>query len=438
MKKITLICLSILICIGLCGCDILGADTSETECDSITKTTDSISEIYSDTESDSMMQETDATTEIESDTEAITGSSLPEDTYKITGKVDQNFGYFFRINTESEIYNVYVNDDIEDSAADLTYGDVVTVYYDGNIVQEVWGTEIKTVYEVVLVTPNNNHIHADFYSSSDVTEKMTFDNGNIYGKLVYKISDTVFVMEARSGLLVKELGKYVCVVAAEGYDFCVGDDVEVEFTVVEKPVLSNNYTRIIADEIYEAMLAAKPIIYFYPESPKICSAQIEIDGKLTCTYPEYGNDGWQDFTAYPDGTLVFQNGKEYYALYWEGIQNTTWDFSKGFCVRGEDTVEFLEWALMSQGLTSREANEFIIYWLPRMQENEYNVISFQTNAYTDTAILNIAPNPDSMLRVFMAYYPSETEVEIIPQEFKTIERVGFTVVEWGGSEVVKP
>ena len=101
-------------------------------------------------------------------------------------------------------------------------------------------------------------------------------------------------------------------------------------------------------------------------------------------------------------------------------------------MRGEDTAAFLEWALAEQGLTAREANEFIVYWLPLMQENPYNVISFQTTTYTDGAKLDITPAPDSLLRIFMAYYATETEVEIEPQTFDGFVREGFTVVEWGG------
>jgi hypothetical protein len=125
-------------------------------------------------------------------------------------------------------------------------------------------------------------------------------------------------------------------------------------------------------------------------------------------------------------------------LYWEGLQCNTWDFSRGFCVRGEDTAAFLERALAELGLTPREANEFIVYWLPRMQDNPYNVISFQTAAYTEGAVLEITPAPDSLLRVFMAYYPTDTEVDIQPQTFEGFERSGFTVVEWGGTQTSKP
>ena len=118
--------------------------------------------------------------------------------------------------------------------------------------------------------------------------------------------------------------------------------------------------------------------------------------------------------------------------------NTVWDFSEGWCVPGEETVTFLEWALAAQGLSPREANEFIIYWLPILQENPYNVISFQTTAYTEAALLEVTPAPDSLLRIFMAYYVSETPVELPPQMWDGFERTGFTVVEWGGGESPAP
>ncbi|MBR6994883.1 MAG: hypothetical protein IKH96_02565 [Ruminococcus sp.] len=70
-----------------------------------------------------------------------------------------------------------------------------------------------------------------------------------------------------------------------------------------------------------------------------------------------------------------------------------------------------------------------------MEHNAYNLITFQGKAYTDTAKLDITPVPDSMLRVFMAYRPIEDSVDIEPQQLGTFERKGFTVVEWGGTEL---
>ena len=164
--------------------------------------------------------------------------------------------------------------------------------------------------------------------------------------------------------------------------------------------------------------SAKPVIYLYPEQETTVSVSLDYAGTLTATYPAY-EDGWR-VTAEPDGTLYDENGDEY---------------SKGFCVAGADTADFLREKLAEIGLTPREYNEFIVYWLPKMEDNSYNLISFQSERYTDTAKLDIDPTPDSVLRVFMAWKPLHRPQNIEPQTFTPFARDGFTVVEWGGCEV---
>ena len=149
--------------------------------------------------------------------------------------------------------------------------------------------------------------------------------------------------------------------------------------------------------------SAKPVIYLYPEQKTTVSVSLDYAGTLTATYPAY-EDGWC-VTAEPDGTLHDENGNEYSYLFWEGENKTDYDFSTGFCVAGADTADFLREKLAEIGLTPREYNEFIVYWLPKMQDNPYNLISFQSEAYTDAAKLDIDPTPDSVLRVFMAWKP---------------------------------
>lgn len=191
----------------------------------------------------------------------------------------------------------------------------------------------------------------------------------------------------------------------------------------------------------------KPVIYLYPEdcdekpviyldAPAELDVTVRLDyaGQLTSTYPAY-EDGWH-VLARPDGTLIDpETGRQYYCLFWEGVNDAQYDLSTGFCVAGEDTAVFLEDALAKLGLNQREANEFIIYWLPRMEGNAWNLISFQGEAYTDAAVLDIDPAPDSLLRVFMAWKGLDRPVEVEPQEFRPFDRTGFTVVEWGGCEM---
>ncbi len=182
--------------------------------------------------------------------------------------------------------------------------------------------------------------------------------------------------------------------------------------------------------------SAKPVIYLYPEEETEISVHLDYDGKLTCTYPAYDN-GWT-VTAQPNGVLTGADGQTYNYLYWEGFSYTAYDFSQGFCIPGSDTAAFLEDVLEQLGLTRREANEFIVYWLPRMEENPYNLIAFQSQAYTEHAQLTITPEPDSFLRVFMAWMPLDAPQEIPTQSLPSFDRTGFAVVEWGGAEISSP
>ena len=70
-----------------------------------------------------------------------------------------------------------------------------------------------------------------------------------------------------------------------------------------------------------------------------------------------------------------------------------------------------------------------------MKGNPYNLIAFQSDSYTQTAQLSIGPAPDTLLRVFMAWEPLVSAVDISTQNLPAPLRTGFTVVEWGDCQV---
>ena len=187
--------------------------------------------------------------------------------------------------------------------------------------------------------------------------------------------------------------------------------------------------------------ARAPVIYLYPEQKTEVNVELVLNGKLTTTYPLYDNDlGW-NVTATPEGIITDSKGREYSYLFWEGDIAITPDLSSGFCIKGEDTAAFLEKSLKQLGLTDIEADAFIMYWLPLMEESKYNVITFQTASYEDVSGLKIDPKPDTVIRVNMLWYPVNTYVDMKPQDLDVInpsERKGFTVVEWGGEKYRKP
>lgn len=184
----------------------------------------------------------------------------------------------------------------------------------------------------------------------------------------------------------------------------------------------------------EVLEELKPVIYLYPEEVTDVSVTLAYGGELTTTYPSYGA-GW-NVTAMPDGTLINKaDGKEYSYLFWEGVSETEYDMTEGYVVKGSDTAAFLQAALSRMGLLPREYNEFIVFWLPRMEKNPYNLITFQQECYTENAKLTVTPEPDSVLRVFMAYEALDAWIEVDTPILESFEREGFTLVEWGGAEI---
>lgn len=185
----------------------------------------------------------------------------------------------------------------------------------------------------------------------------------------------------------------------------------------------------------------KPVIYLYPEKRQEINVKLNFDGVLTHTYPKYGPEGW-NFIAEPNGTLWDTHGLEYYALFWEGQPREQIRPRDGFVIEGKETASFLEETLAQLGLNRREANEFIMYWLPQMENNPFNFIHFAGKNYAEKAHLEVIPEPETMIRVMMLTQALPARIDFPIQDLKPLmkRRKGFTLVEWGGSIInnIKP
>lgn len=180
----------------------------------------------------------------------------------------------------------------------------------------------------------------------------------------------------------------------------------------------------------------KPIIYLYPEAETELTVKLGKPENITASYPAYA-DGWH-VSAQPDGMLKdLDTGRSLYALYWEGQAEVAAPMDEGFVVSGADTLTFLEEKLALLGLSEREAEEFIIFWLPQMQDNNYNLIRFESMEEIDSDMpLDFSVKPDTLIRVMMAFKPLDEPIEISEQVLpETPVRNGFTAVEWGGRKV---
>ena len=315
-------------------------------------------------------------------------------------------------------------------------GDIVEIVYDG-MIRESYPAGIS-VSSWKLSEKNKEQSYTGQWLDKTTAEgydSRIFDFTDLRITKIY--SDCFFARPLPLGQAIKLNGTI-----AE--DWCIGDYVTCTYEnacydpksgKMEADLMTIEASKWEPEETAnDEILCYKPVIYLYPEKETEVFAELSLkNGELTCTYPAY-RDGWK-VTALPDGTLTDVKGQTYNYLYWEGETGMEFDFSEGFCVKGEDTAAFLEKALADLGLTRREANEFIVYWLPMMEQNSYNIISFQTENYTEAARLTVSPEPDTMLRVFMAWKAAEEYTELTGQKLAAPERTGFTVVEWGGTEV---
>ena len=180
----------------------------------------------------------------------------------------------------------------------------------------------------------------------------------------------------------------------------------------------------------------KPIIYLYPTEDTEVSVKLRYSDNITVSYPKY-TTGW-NVLAKPDGNLVdLSTKRNLYSLYYESTSAEKFKVEEdGFVVKGENIATFLEEKLAILGLNEREIEEFIIYWLPKLECNEYNYIRFATiDEINKSMPLDINPNPDTIIRILMTYKGLNKLIEVKEQKLETPIRDGFVAVEWGGTEI---
>lgn len=190
------------------------------------------------------------------------------------------------------------------------------------------------------------------------------------------------------------------------------------------------------DKFNKLDICYKPIIYLYPTETMNVNVRLLDNNYLTCSYPKY-IDGW-NVKAESNGNLTdLKTGRNLYSLYYES--NSKVDFkveTDGFVVKGEDSAKFLEDKLSLLGLNQRESEEFIVYWLPKLESNKYNYIRFATKDEINKNMgISINPNPDTLIRVLMTYKGLDESIEVKEQKIETPIRKGFVAVEWGGTEI---
>ena len=206
------------------------------------------------------------------------------------------------------------------------------------------------------------------------------------------------------------------------------------YKVSKKDLKVKVYAKTISSEECDPNVAYKPIIYIYPKHDMDLTITLGNKDTLLYTYPKY-NNSWNVHVNTDGNIYDYDTKRNYYGLYWEANDNYELDMTTGFVVKGSDTVKFLEEKLAILGLNDYEINEFIVYWIDKLESNNYNFISFRNiKDINESMPLNISQKPDTLIRVMMDYKPLDNYIEVEEQQLTKIDRKGFTVVEWGGTK----
>jgi hypothetical protein len=186
------------------------------------------------------------------------------------------------------------------------------------------------------------------------------------------------------------------------------------------------------------IILKKPVIYLYPKEKTDIELSINFDGKMLTTFPKL-EKSW-NVTAYENGQIFDKKTNRFYSsLFWDGeifFPASHYQYKTGFVVEKEKLTSFLIEKLELMGLNTTETNDFAQYWLPILEKNKYTFIHFLVNEDYDTfSTNNVNPKPDTSIRIMMEFFGVDEAISIAPQQLPTTKRNGFTLVEWGGSDV---
>lgn len=188
----------------------------------------------------------------------------------------------------------------------------------------------------------------------------------------------------------------------------------------------------------DKIILKKPVIYLYPKEKTDIELSINFEGKILTTFPKL-EKSWK-VTAYKNGQIFDKKTNRFYnSLFWDGeisFPASHYQYKTGFVVEKENLTSFLIEKLEFMGLNTTETNDFIQYWLPILEQNKSTFIHFLVNEKYDIfSTNNVDPKPETSIRIMMEFFGVDEQISIAPQQLPSTKRNGFTLVEWGGSDV---
>ena len=312
-------------------------------------------------------------------------------------------------------------------------------FYDKNTSKYTKGKNIYGVWEVILKNKKINNLEAlnKTYPFDKSLKNEILISGTVYNFQSKPMSNvTISNLDKREAYKTNSKGEYILKATkndlllfySEGYQskkIIVEDETEIDVFLDKNISLGSEMIK-------------KPVIYLYPTEKKDIKLTLDFKGKLQTTFPEYINI-W-DVTAYPNGQIFDKKSQRFYSsLFWDGMLDFPkehYNYQTGFIIPKNKLTSFLIEKLEFIGLNTSETNDFIQYWLPVLEKNKWNFIHFYVNSEYEMISKNtIDPKPETSIRLFMEFYGVEKSINIPEQKLVKTERKGFTLVEWGGSDV---
>jgi hypothetical protein len=183
------------------------------------------------------------------------------------------------------------------------------------------------------------------------------------------------------------------------------------------------------DDCDSCNVVYKPNIYIYPIEKTQLEVKINfpMGGNIVTSIPKYGQ-GW-NITVDTNG--IIDNSYSY--LFYESIQPDIWQLNYGWVLKSDELESFFRQNMSNFGFEGREIDDFIEYWILKLDDNEFYSIYPQTESIITNVIkLDFSKQPDSMLRLFYVIKGHDKMPdELIEPTIEGFERNGLVVTEWG-------
>jgi hypothetical protein len=197
------------------------------------------------------------------------------------------------------------------------------------------------------------------------------------------------------------------------------------FMLISVPFQSCNPDDNCDDDIIDY----KPNIYIYPTTQLNLNVQISfpMGGEIITSIPDYGK-GW-NITVDTNGLI----DNKYRFLFYESKQPNVWQREQGWIIKKDNLESFFRANMAEYGFKGMEIEDFIEYWIPLLDKNEFYLIYPQTkNILYKVISLDVSIQPDNMLRLhYLIKGTNNNNINLTAPTIEGFKRDGYYITEWG-------